>query len=64
VAGERINLQKGMNFGAGNEYSTSLIVASVRLLCAKHNLKKSDKIMSVLPWFYIGAETAIRFHRN
>jgi len=43
---------------------SSLTATNVRLLCAKHNLKKSDKIMSVLPWFYIGAETAAHFHRN
>lgn len=43
---------------------SSLTAANVRLLCAKHNLKKSDKIMSVLPWFYIGTETAIHLHRN
>jgi hypothetical protein len=43
---------------------SSLTAANVRLLCAKHNLEKSNKIMSVLPWFSIGTETAIHFHRN
>jgi hypothetical protein len=43
---------------------SSFTTANVRLLCAKHNLEKSAKIMSVLPWIYVGAETAARFHRN
>ena len=33
---------------------SSLAVENVRLLCAKHNLEKSDKIMSVLPWIGVG----------
>jgi hypothetical protein len=28
---------------------SSLIAANVRLLCAKHDLEKSDKILSVTP---------------
>jgi hypothetical protein len=43
---------------------SSLTADNVRLLCAKHNLEKSDKIMSLMPWFYAGAETAAHFHRN
>jgi hypothetical protein len=43
---------------------SSFTVENVRLLCAKHNLEKSDKIMSVLPWLYVGAESATHFHRN
>ncbi|NQU10236.1 HNH endonuclease [bacterium] len=34
---------------------TSLTVDNVRLLCAKHNLEKSDKIMGVMPWVLLGA---------
>jgi hypothetical protein len=29
---------------------SSLVAANIRLLCAKHNLQKSDKIIGVLPW--------------
>jgi hypothetical protein len=43
---------------------SSLTVANVRLLCAKHNLEKSDKIMSLLPWIYVGAEAATHLRRN
>lgn len=34
---------------------TSLSEANVRLLCAKHNLQKSDHIMGLLPWIVAGA---------
>jgi 5-methylcytosine-specific restriction endonuclease McrA len=34
---------------------SSLTAANVRLLCAKHNLEKSDKILSVTPWIFTGA---------
>jgi hypothetical protein len=39
---------------------SSLTAENVRLLCAKHNLSKSDKIMSVLPWIWVGA-AAVKF---
>jgi hypothetical protein len=29
---------------------SSLVAENIRLLCAKHNLQKSDKIMGMLPW--------------
>jgi hypothetical protein len=38
---------------------SSLTAENVRLLCAKHNLEKSDKIMSILPWVWVGT-TAIK----
>ena len=38
---------------------SSLTTENVRLLCGKHNLQKSGKIMSLLPWVYVGT-TAIR----
>jgi hypothetical protein len=41
---------------------SSLTAANVRLLCAKHNLEKSDKIISLLPWLWLGAESAIQLH--
>ncbi len=31
---------------------SSLTAANVRLLCAKHNLQKSDKILCVAPWLF------------
>ena len=37
---------------------SSLTVANVRLLCAEHNLKKSDKIMAILAWLMAGASVA------
>jgi hypothetical protein len=33
----------------------SLTAANVRLLCAKHNLEKSDKILPIAPWIFAGA---------
>ena len=37
---------------------SSITAENVRLLCARHNLQKSDKIMSLLPWL-AGAATAL-----
>jgi hypothetical protein len=37
---------------------SSLTTANVRLLCAKHNLEKSDKILSIAPWILAGAAAA------
>ena len=34
---------------------SSLTSANVRLLCARHNLEKSDKILSIAPWLLAGA---------
>lgn len=36
---------------------SSLTAANVRLLCAKHNLEKSDKILTIAPWIFAGAAT-------
>lgn len=33
---------------------SSITVKNVRLLCARHNLEKSDKIMSIIPYLAIG----------
>jgi hypothetical protein len=61
--GSKVNLHydHDIPFSRGG---SSFTVDNVRLLCAKHNLEKSDKIMSVLPWIFVGTATAIRFHRN
>ncbi|MFA5292664.1 MAG: HNH endonuclease [Phycisphaerae bacterium] len=32
---------------------SSITAKNVRLLCARHNLSKSDKIMSLAPWFTV-----------
>ena len=37
---------------------SSLTAANVRLLCAKHNLEKSDKILSIAPWILAGGAAA------
>src|SRR5438477_9088226 len=37
---------------------SSLTAANVRLLCAKHNLEKSDKILSITPWVFAAAGAA------
>jgi HNH endonuclease len=34
---------------------SSLTAANVRLLCAKCNLQKSDKILTIAPWILAGA---------
>ncbi|MDF1613234.1 HNH endonuclease [Stygiobacter electus] len=36
---------------------SSITAENVRLLCAKHNLEKSDKIMSIIPYIAISAST-------
>lgn len=41
---------------------SSLTAANVRLLCVKHNLSKSDKIMSVMPWVHVGTTAAFYIH--
>jgi 5-methylcytosine-specific restriction endonuclease McrA len=38
--------------------SSSLTASNIRLLCAKHNLKKSDKSLSIAPWIFAGAAAA------
>lgn len=50
--------QKNLHFDHDIPFSkggSSLTAANVRLLCAKHNLEKSDKILSVAPWIFTGA---------
>ena len=41
---------------------SSLTADNVRLLCAKHNLEKSDKIMSILPWVLAGTTVCSNIH--
>lgn len=43
---------------------SSLTAANVRLLCAKHNLEKSDKILSIAPWIFTGAAAVTQMSVN
>jgi hypothetical protein len=58
-ATENLHYDHDIPFSKGG---SSLTADNVRLLCAKHNLQKSDKIMSVLPWMWIGANTVSNLH--
>ena len=58
---ENLHYDHDIPFSKGG---SSLTAENVRLLCAKHNLQKSDKIMSVLPWIYVGASAAHQIHRS
>lgn len=52
---------KNLHFDHDIPYSkggSSITAENVRLLCARHNLEKSNKIMSLAPWV-IGVGTAI-----
>jgi hypothetical protein len=42
---------------------SSVTAANVRLLCAKHNLEKSDKILSIAPWIFATASAASHAQR-
>jgi PadR family transcriptional regulator PadR len=41
----------------------SLTAANVRLLCAKHNLEKSDKILTIAPWIFASAAAVPHAHK-
>jgi len=42
---------------------SSLTAANVRLLCAKYNLEKSDKILAIAPWIFTGAAVVPHIHK-
>ena len=42
---------------------SSLTAANVRLLCAKCNLQKSDKILMIAPWIFAGTVAASHIHK-
>ncbi|RPI06417.1 MAG: HNH endonuclease [Ignavibacteriae bacterium] len=42
---------------------SSLTSKNIRLLCVKHNLEKSDKIMIFLPWISVGV-SALELHKT
>lgn len=52
---ENLHFDHDIPFSKGG---SSLTAANVRLLCAKHNLQKSDKIISLMPWVFTGASAA------
>lgn len=43
---------------------SSLTAEDVRLLCVKHNSEKSDNIIGILPWIYVGTCAAGHIHRQ
>jgi hypothetical protein len=57
---ERRRIDHDIPFSKGG---SSLTAANVRLLCAKHNLEKSDKILAVAPWIFVGAAAAPHIHK-
>lgn len=42
---------------------SSLTAANVRLLCANHNLEKSDKILAIAPWIFVGAASVSQIQK-
>jgi hypothetical protein len=58
---ENLHYDHDIPFSKGG---SSLTAENVRLLCAKHNLQKSDKIMSLLPWIALGATVTHLGGRN
>jgi hypothetical protein len=42
---------------------SSLTAANVRLLCAKHNLEKFDKIVGIAPWMFAAASAVPHIHK-
>jgi hypothetical protein len=56
---ENLHFDHDIPFSKGG---SSLTSENVRLLCAKHNLEKSDKIISLLPWVGLGATGAMHLN--
>lgn len=42
---------------------SSLTAANVKLLCLKHNLEKSNRIISLLPWLLVGTHGVSKIHQ-
>jgi hypothetical protein len=57
---ERRRIDHDIPFSKGG---SSLTAANVRLLCAKHNLEKSDKILSIAPWIFVGAAATLHVEK-
>jgi hypothetical protein len=58
---ENLHYDHDIPFSKGG---SSLTVENVRLLCAKHNLEKSDKIICILPWLCAGTWAARYLHNH
>jgi hypothetical protein len=63
LCGSEVNLHydHDIPFSKGG---SSLVAENVRLLCAKHNLSKSDKIMVLIPWIAIGTTPILYINGN
>lgn len=58
---ENLHFDHDIPFSKGG---SSITAANVRLLCAKHNLSKSDKIIGFLTWLCLSAEALHRTVRQ
>ena len=58
-AEENLHYDHEIPFSRGG---SSLVAENVRILCAKHNLEKSDKIMALVPWIVVSTG-ALTIHR-
>lgn len=47
---KNLHFDHDIPFSLGGSSQTA---ANVRLLCAKHNLAKSDKIVAIAPWIFV-----------
>jgi 5-methylcytosine-specific restriction endonuclease McrA len=59
-------LTKNLHFDHDIPFSkggSSLTAANVQLLCAKHNLEKSDKILAIAPWIFAEAASVSQIHK-
>ena len=56
---ENLHYDHDIPFSKGG---SSLVAENIRLLCAKHNLSKSDKIMILIPWVAIGTTSVINYN--
>ncbi len=53
---ENLHFDHDIPFSKGG---SSLVAKNIRLLCAHHNLSKSDKIIAILPWVTSGSMTIL-----
>jgi hypothetical protein len=53
---ENLHYDHDIPFSKGG---SSIVAENIRLLCAKHNLSKSDKIIVLIPWIMTGATTML-----
>ena len=60
-ATENLHYDHDIPFSKGG---SSLTAENVKLLCLKHNLAKSDRIICILPWVFVGACAAQQIHRH